>query len=323
MIADILLIAIGLVLLLAAGDLLVRGAVGLASALKIPALVISLTIVAFGTSAPELVVSVQAVLSNSAGIAIGNIIGSNIANTLLVLGAPAIVYPISAHVKGLRRHGVIMALATALFAFVAYSSGVLDTVIGGALFAGILLYIAYMFVRALRGADDEPVLDEIEEYAQITGVSFKTLFFLIAGLVGLPAGAHLLVTHASALAADLGVREEAIGLTIVAFGTSLPELATVLAAAFHRKSDVAIGNIVGSNIFNILAVGGAAGLAGRAVFDPTTLRVDMPVMLGAAVVLLYFILWRRDIGRATGLFMTLAYFGFIAALFFLTEGVSL
>lgn len=322
MIAEtVLIIIFGLVLLLLAGDMLVRGAVGLAAALRIPALVISLTIVAFGTSAPELVVSVKAVLSGNAGIAVGNIIGSNIANIFLVLGLPAVIYPISAHVKGLRRHGVVMILATALFAFIAYTSGVIDRSVGAMLFAGILLYIAYMFVRALRGADDEPVLDEVEEYAQITGVSAKTLFFLAAGLIGLPAGAHLLVANGAELASALGVREEFIGLTIVAFGTSLPELATVLAAAFHRKSDVAIGNIVGSNIFNILAVGGAAGLTGRVAFNPATLQVDIPVMIAAALLLFYFIIGRRDIGRLTGLIMTAAYFGFVIALIYLPEGV--
>ncbi len=319
-VADISFTILGLALLLFAGDLLVRGAVALAAALKIPTLVIGLTIVAFGTSAPEMVVSIQAVLSGNAGIAIGNIIGSNIANIFLVLGIPAIIYPISAHVKGLRRHGVVMAVSTVVFAMIAYSSGVLDRPVGAALFAGIILYIAYMFVRALRGADDEPVLDEVEDYAQLTGVSLKTVVFIVIGLMGLPLGAHLLVTHGSALAANLGVREEVIGLTIVAFGTSLPELATVLSAAFHRKSDVAIGNVVGSNIFNILAVGGAAGLTGTVYFKPTTLEIDIPVMIVAAAVLFYFILSRRDIGRVMGLVMTATYLGFIIALMFFGEG---
>ena len=314
MFAEIVLIVLGLAILLIAGDLLVRGAVGLAAALNIPALVISLTIVAFGTSAPELVVTVQAVLTGNDGIALGNIIGSNIANIFLVLGLPAIIYPITTHVLGLRRHIVVMLTATAAFAGAAYVTGYVDTAIGGAFFASIIAYVAYMWLRARKGRGGDPVLDEVEEYQEANGLSFKTLLFLAAGLAGLPVGAHLLVSNGAILAAGLGVREEVIGLTIVAFGTSLPELATVVAAALHRKSDVAIGGIIGSNIFNILAVGGAAGLAGTAVFDPASLTWEMPVMIAAAAVLSAFVLSRRDIGRLAGLAMFGVYVGFIAVL---------
>ena len=310
---EIILVALGLIVLLVAGDLLVRGAVGLAAALNIPALVISLTIVAFGTSAPELVVSVQAVLSGSDGIALGNIIGSNIANIFLVLGLPAIIYPISTHVPGLRRHGVLMLAATALFVLVAYVSGEINTAIGAAFFIGIIAYIVYMWVGASRGRV-EPVLDEVEEYLPPNGITLKTIGFLAAGLIGLPLGAHLLVTSGAELATQLGVRDEVIGLTIVAFGTSLPELATVVAAALHKKSDVAIGGVIGSNIFNFFAVGGAAGLAGTAYFDPASLRMDIPVMVLAAVVLAAFVFAKRDIGRLTGFLMVAAYGGFIFAL---------
>jgi len=308
---QVLFIVLGLAVLLIAGDLLVRGAVALAAALKIPALIVSLTIVAFGTSAPELVVTVQAVLSGAEGIALGNIIGSNIANIFLVLGLPAIIYPITTHVTGLRRHAVIMLLATVAFLAAAYGPGEIDTRVGVGLFAGILAYVAYMWIRASRGDASDPILDEVEEYSHASGVTLKTLAFLAAGLIGLPAGAHLLVSNASELASDLGVRDELIGLTIVAFGTSLPELATVIAAALHRKSDVAIGGVIGSNIFNILAVGGAAGLAGTARFDAESLSLDLPVMAFAAVALAAFVLTRRNIGRLTGLVFFLAYVGFI------------
>ncbi len=314
MFAEIVLVVLGLILLLVAGDLLVRGAVGLAAALNVPTLIISLTIVAFGTSAPELVVTVQAVLSDNDGIALGNIIGSNIANVLLVLGLPAVIYPISTHVPGLRRHLVVMLLATAAFVGAAFAAGFIDTRIGAALFSGILLYIAYMWARARKGAGNDPVLDEVEEFQDANRISPKVIAFVIAGLVGLPVGAHLLVTNGAALAAGFGVREEVIGLTIVAFGTSLPELATVAAAALHRKSDVAIGGIIGSNIFNILAVGGAAGLAGTAAFDPASLQTEIPVMIAAALALSFFVATKRDIGRAAGAAMFLAYAGFIILL---------
>ena len=315
MIVDIALILVGLSVLLIAGDLLVRGAVGLANAMKIPALIVSLTIVAFGTSAPELVVSIQAVLSGNSGIALGNIIGSNIANVFLVLGLPAMIYPISAHVIGLRRHAVFMILATIAFALIAYRNGAIEFQTGAMLFTGILIYIAVMWARAVRGAPDDPVIDEVAEYAS-QGGSAKTLLFLIGGLVGLPLGAHLLVSHGADLAYDIGVREEVIGLTIIAFGTSLPELATVVAAALHKKSDVALGGVIGSNIFNLLAVGGAAGLTGVAVFDAASLRIDIPVMIIAAAAVSAFVFTRRDIGRFSGLLMFLCYVVFIAGLAF-------
>jgi len=313
MIDEIILILFGLGVLLVSGDILVRGAVGLATALKVPALLVSLTIVAFGTSAPELVVSIQAVLQGSGGIAIGNIIGSNIANIFLVLGFPALVYPIATQISGLTRHVVVMLIASAAFAGVAYTGGVITPAIGYALFAGIIAYVSYMGLRAARGADDDPLIDDVAEYAG-AGLSARTILFLIVGLIGLPLGAHLLVTNGSTLAAAVGVREAVIGLTIVAFGTSLPELATVLAAAFHKKSDVAIGNVVGSNIFNILAVGGATGIAGGAAFDPLSRTFDLPIMLASALVIAAFVFARRSIGRVWGAVLAALYLGFVILL---------
>ena len=214
-----------------------------------------------------------------------------------------------------------MLVATAAFAGAAYTAGHIDTRIGAALFLGIVLYVAYMWIRASRGGASDPVLDEVEEYRESSALSLKTILFLIAGLAGLPLGAHLLVSNGASLAADIGVREELIGLTIIAFGTSLPELATVVAAALHKKSDVAIGGVIGSNIFNLLAVGGAAGLAGTAVFDSQSLAVDIPVMIAAALAVSIFVLSRRDIGRLTGLFFFGAYIGFVIALTALEGGL--
>lgn len=308
------LIIVGLVTLLIAGDVLVRGAVSLATALKIPALIVSLTIVAFGTSAPELVVSVQAVLAGNSGIAIGNIIGSNIANILLVIGLPAIIYPMSTHVAGLRKHAAFMLFATGAFSAAAYFRGAIDPFTGPLLFVGIIGFVGYMWIKARAGDQNDPVMDEVAEYAQSAGLSMRTIVYIGAGLLGLPLGAHLLVSNGGALASELGVRDELIGLTIVAFGTSLPELATVVAAAVHKKADVAIGGIVGSNIFNLLAVGGAAGIVGTATFKPETLAFDLPVMIASAIVLCGFIFTRRDIGRFAGLIMFAGYIAFIAFL---------
>ncbi|MEO0851046.1 MAG: calcium/sodium antiporter, partial [Pseudomonadota bacterium] len=283
------------------------------------ALVVSLTIVAFGTSAPEIFVSIQAVTSDAGGIALGNIIGSNIANILMVLGFPAIIYPMSSHVPGLRRHGVIVTAATLVFAFIAYTMGGITQTVGLALTAAIICYVLSMMIEARRGTGENPILDDVEEFTDGDGLALSTLIFIIVGLIGLPLGAHLLVKNGVIIATSLGVRETIIGLTVIAFGTSLPELATVISAALKKKSDVAIGSIVGSNIFNLLAVGGATGLAGGAVFDPVSLRFDLPVMVGATLLLFIFIIRRQDIGRVAGLVMAGGYVSFIATLAYLNS----
>jgi len=308
---ETLLVIVGLIALLVAGELLVRGAVDLARALNIPALVVSLTIVAFGTSAPEIFVSVQAVMQGSAGIALGNIIGSNIANILMVIGMPAIIYPISTHVPGLHPHAVVLTLATLAFTFAAFFVGAINFYIGLALFSSLVAYLTYMLLEALKGRSENPVLDDIEEFSDSDGLQFSTILFIITGLVGLPLGAHLLVSNGSSLASGLGVRESVIGLTVIAFGTSLPELATVLSAALKKKSDVAIGSIIGSNIFNLLAVGGVTGLVGGATFDKATLHFELPVMIIATTLLVGFVFAKRDIQRGTGIIMAAGYIAFI------------
>ncbi len=312
MISHFILLFFGLAVLLIAGDLLVRGAVGLALAARIPALLVSLTIVAFGTSAPELVVSIEAALKGAGGIAIGNIVGSNIANVFLVLGLPALIYPIATAIDGLRSHLVIMLAATAGLAFLAYGPGAISPLSGAFLLAGIVAYGAFVAWRALSGRKNDPTIDDIEAFADKPGVNVRTLLFVAAGLGGLPLGAHLLVTHGSAIAEAAGIREAVIGLTIIAFGTSLPELATVAAAALRKKSDVAIGGVIGSNIFNVFAVGGAAGVAGGVSFDPQSRMLDIPAMIIAALFMSYFVLTRRPVGRVSGVVCLAAYLAFIA-----------
>ncbi|MCI5044656.1 MAG: calcium/sodium antiporter [Aquisalinus sp.] len=314
MLTNIILIIFGLGLLIVGGDLLVRGAVSLASRLNIPTLLISLTIVAFGTSAPEFVVTLQDVLTGDAtsnGIAMGNIIGSNIANVLLVLGLPAILYPIAMNLPGCKRHATVMLLASVLFAYFVYVPGAIDTTAGIALMGSIFLYIVYIGWRATQpGGEEEPVLEDLDEFTE-DDAFWKTPAFLIAGLIGLPLGAKLLVDNGSAVASELGVREEVIGLTIVAFGTSLPELATVVAAALKRQAEVAVGNIVGSNIFNLLFVGGTAGLAGTSYFTDAARSIDMPVMLASTAVLAVLIFGGIRLNRFMGIGMFIAYAGYI------------
>ncbi|MEM8987371.1 MAG: calcium/sodium antiporter [Pseudomonadota bacterium] len=302
----------GLAVLLISGDILVRGAVGLAKLLNIPPLLIGMTIVAFGTSAPELVVTVKAVLAGEAGIAVGNIIGSNIANVLLVLGLPAIIYPIACSVDGLKRNAVIMLIATALFSWFAFQPGAIDFNRGAFLFALIVAFVAYSGLRMRSGGQDEA--EELEELEDAPSGAVRIGVYIIVGLIGLPIGAQLLVDNAALLAAQLGVRDELIGLTIIAFGTSLPELATVVAAAMRKHSAVALGNVVGSNLFNLLAVGGAAGLAGGAAFSPAAQMFDVPVMIACTILVSGFIFLRGTINRMWGVLFSIAYFAYIGVL---------
>lgn len=309
MVADFLFVLVGLAVVLAAGDLLVRGAVGLAARLKISALFISLSIVAFGTSAPELFVAIDAARSGAPGVAIGNIIGSNIANVLLVLGLPALVHPIAVRPGGLSAHAAAAIVATLLFAGVAYGLGRLGATTGAALVLSVFAYVLFLRLRERKDAV-EKVLPDASAFASAS--LGQAAAFLVAGLIGLPLGAHLVVENASSIAAAFGVRETVIGLTVVAIGTSLPELATVFAAALHRKSDVAIGSVIGSNIFNILAVGGATGLAGGGAFDAASLRLELPVMIATTFLLAGFVFARRDIGRVSGALMLVAFAVFLA-----------
>ncbi|MEL6365598.1 MAG: calcium/sodium antiporter [Pseudomonadota bacterium] len=311
---DVSLAILGLVVLLVAGDLLVRGSVALAGALNIPKLIVGLTIVAFGTSAPELMVSIKATLTGDAGIAIGNIVGSNIANVLLVLGVPAIIYPVASKEPGCRRYASAMLGATALFAFYAYAQGAIGMTSGVVLFGGLLLYLAYAAVRAMSG-DEDPMATDIEEF-EANGSALKIAAFLILGLVGLPLGANLLVENGAEIARELNVREEVIGLTLIAFGTSLPELATTVSGAIRREQGIVIGNILGSNIFNLLAVGAAIGVFGGARFDEYALTLDIPVMIAAALIIAVVVYTRATISRGLGL---LFLGGYLAYIFVLTR----
>jgi cation:H+ antiporter len=306
---DAAYLVLGLAVLLIGGDLLVRGAVGLAARLEVPALLISLTVVAFGTSAPELFVAVQSVIEGHSALGLGNIVGSNVANLLLVIGAPALLLaPISAQTRGLRAHAGALLVATAAFSAIAYLRAEIDFAAGALLVAGIVGFVVFLSRRARTDSAD-PVLPDPSGFVEAHGARIALLFF--GGLVGLPLGAHLVVDHGAALASAAGMRESALGAAFIGFGAALPELATVMAAAAHKKTDVAIGNVIGSNIFNLLAIGGAAGLAGGAVFDRGALRLDLPIMIASALALSAFVFARRDVGRAPGLLLSAAYLGFI------------
>ena len=304
---------LGLLILLLAGDALVRGAVNLALRLGIPALIVSLTIVAFGTSAPELLISVQAVLKNVPGIAIGNVVGSNTANILLVLGFPAILAVLHTSACDSRKSFRQMITATVIFIALAYR-GIFDW-ISGVILLSVLFYIlshAVLDAKAHRkngccGEDEE----EEPEGADPDMPWWKILVFLVLGLVGLPLGADLLIDSAEVLARRYGVSESVIGLTLVALGTSLPELATTTMAALRRQADVAIGNVIGSNMFNLLAIIGIASLVGPLPVDSKFLEFDLWVMLGASILLVPFVYFRKDINRVWGIALTVLYVSYI------------
>lgn len=296
----ILLFLVGLVALFFGGDLLVRGAVAAARSLRISDLLIGMTVVGFGTSLPELLVSVQAAWSGYPGIALGNVIGSNVANILLILGAAALLFPVRAQFALLRRDLLAMLAATVGF-WLLIANGMLGRIEGLALIAALTGYLVYSL------NDAEPVA-ELASSTKPESFSIGSAFKIAVGLGALIVGAHLLVDSATILARKAGLSEAAIGLTVVAVGTSLPELATSLVAAWHRNASVALGNVIGSNLFNIMGIMGVTA----AIFPveaPTRFSLmDMPIALATAC-LLTFCVWRQGGLSRTGGALLLAGYG--------------
>lgn len=296
---DILYALIGLAVLLLAGDALVRGAVALGLRLGIPVLIVGLTVVAFGTSAPELLVSIQAALEGVPGIAIGNVVGSNIANVLLVLGLPALIGAIDPSRSDSGRSYLMMIAALVVFIGLAFAGPLHFW--HAAVLLGLFALLMVDMVRQSRNGVPEAI-----EGADPAMPGWKLAAYLVVGLVGLPIGAQLLIDGAVGLSRSLGIPEEVIGLTMVAVGTSLPELATTTAAAIRRETDVAMGNVIGSNLFNTLSILGFASLFGPIPVDAAFLTRDLWVMLGCALLLAPFVLAGWKITRIWGI-------GFIAA----------
>jgi len=307
----------GIAILVIAGDLLVRGSAALAKGLGIPTLIIGLTVVALGTSAPEMVVSVGAVLVGAPSLAVGNVIGSNIANMLLVLGLPAIILPITTTAPGTRRNIAIAIAATIIFYLMAIGGKIVFWQ-GAVLFALIVIYLLYLFLHAKSGAKIAEVIDA-EQLDGLPASRLRILMFILAGLVGLPLGGYLVGQNAIDIAETLHVSDAIIGLTIVAIGTSLPELATSVIAAVRGHSELAIGNAFGSNIFNIFAVGGASAMTGTLPIDSSLMEFDLPIMLAATVLLGLFVFARKPIGRWAGF---LIFFSYIAYLTWLVVKVA-
>ena len=302
-------VVLGLVTLLLAGDFLVRAAVNLALRLGISALVVSLTVVAFGTSAPELLIVLSAMADDAPGLAMGNIVGSNTANILLVLGLPALVAGLYTTGFDSKKVFIFMILATVLFIILAFV-GPFSWWHGGlmlAVLAAILLDQAWTARRVSRVALATEDLNGVD--TSMPG--WKITLYLLFGLVGLPLGAKVLVVNAEIIAREFGVPETAIGLTLIAVGTSLPELATTTVAAIRRQADVALGNVIGSNMFNLLAIIGIAALVGPIPVADEFLRFDLWVMLAASFLLIPFVFFRRNITRIWGAALTLLYMAYL------------
>lgn len=300
---------IGLVILLLAGDALVRGAVNLSLRLGVPALIVSLTIVAFGTSAPELLISVRAILDGVPGLALGNVVGSNTANILLVLGVPALLAAMHTSEHDTRKTYLQMIAATVLFIFLCMM-GTLTWMSGLILLAALAAMLIWAVTEAGRHRKANIDLEEVE--GADPSISWpKIVIFLVLGLIGLPLGADLLVKGSTNIARSFGVSETVIGLTLVAIGTSLPELATTVMAALRRQADVALGNVIGSNMFNLLGIMGVASLVGPIPIDPGILRFDLWIMLGASLILIPFVFMKVDITRFWGIVLSMTYIAYL------------
>jgi len=312
----------GLVYLLLGGDVLVRGAVALARKYHVSPMVIALTVIAFGTSLPELVVVVQAALTGYPGLVFGNVVGSNIANILLVAGAAAIVYPLSYGEHSVKRDSIVMIAATVLLILLS-ANGILGRVEGAILLAclvGVTLITMREATRMYRGSEVKPPL---EWALGLPANPWMIALFIVVGAIGLPVGAKLVVDASVEMATHLGVDEALIGLTILAFGTSLPELATTVVAAVQKRTEVAIGTVVGSNIFNVLAILGVGAVISPLPFEVSRefFTLNFPVMLGTALLLSVFVWLRRPLRRPAGIVFVAWYVTYIVLLVLRSRGL--
>ncbi|MEC7721346.1 MAG: calcium/sodium antiporter [Pseudomonadota bacterium] len=310
MLEAILLVLGGFVLLGGGGEGLVSGAVSLADRLKVPPLIIGLTVIAFGTSAPELTVSIQAAFQGQPDIAVGNIIGSNISNMLLVLGISALIQPIIVEGKELSRDGIFMLLVTLGFSFVAFYGDITRLVAVG--MVGVIgLYTVYLY----RLGSDEDATQEVSENLLAGASVFVCLVILALGTIAVVWGADLLVKGAVILATEFGVSEGVIGLTVVAIGTSLPELAISILAALRGHAALAVGNIVGSNIYNILLILGVTGLVHPIAIAPDFLLMDIWMLLGVSGLTVFLLSCQQGISRVFGGLFLVTYIIYISFLF--------
>ncbi|WP_422000660.1 calcium/sodium antiporter [Roseovarius mucosus] len=315
MLHDLVLVAAGLVLLFVGGEALVRGAVAIAERMGVSKLLIGLVIVGFGTSTPELLVSVKAALDGASEIALGNVVGSNIANILLIFGLAAVIAPVMGWARTAVREALVATLVS-LVAFALVQGAVISRMEGIAMLLVMVGYLVASYWLERRDRSAQTFQHEAEAFAG--GVAVRRWvppLLALGGIVALVFGADLLVEGAVNIARVYGVPDAVIGLSLVAIGTSLPELATAIVAAIRRQSDVVLGNVIGSNIFNILAILGVTVVIQPIEVSARFRDVDTPVMLGVALLLLALLFATRRIGRGWGLVMLGLYAAYMVMLF--------
>ncbi len=322
----IVFLVVGLVLLWKAADFLVSGAVSLANRLGISPLVIGLTIVAMGTSAPEVAASIAATLRGTGDIAIGNVYGSNIANLALVGGLCALVRPISVRLSVIKREMPVMLIVALLLLPVLYNLAI-SRPEGIVLLVIFFAMIVFTILQARRQVKIKPEVemelsDEIEVVKKVRPKAlWLSIVLIVTGLVGLAIGADITLRGAVVIGAKAGLSEAVIGMTIVALGTSLPELATCLTAAFKGQDDISIGNLVGSNIFNTLLVTGTAGVIGPLSITSRLVGTDYWIMVAVSILFMIMALIGKKISRTNGAILFCVYIGYIVYLFAFTAGV--
>ena len=302
---DVFWLVLGLAILILSGDYLVKGAVGIAEKFKISPLVIGMTVVSFGTSAPELFVSVKAAMGGSPDLAIGNVIGSNIANIALVLSITILIFPILVDRNSKIIDWPMMMFSSILF-YVFSLDGIISSLEGGILFV-LLIIFTVLLIRNSRKLN----LDLDDDIDGTPSNMPLTLFFLIGGLIGLKFGADWFVDGAKGVAKGFGMSDKVIGVTIVAFGTSVPELVASGVAAFRHQTDISLGNLVGSNIFNIMIVIGITAMIMPIKVADSVMKFDMYWMLGISLALYPMMFIGKKMGRIHGIILLSAYLTFI------------
>lgn len=311
---DYILLILGLTTLIVGGEFLVRGAVGIAKKAQISTLVIGMTVISFGTSAPELFVSISSALEGNPDIAIGNVVGSNIANIALVLGVTVLIFPIAVQRNSKIVDWPMMMLATILFWAFSY-----DFIIEwweGAILFGILLIFTYLLIRNSRRATkrEKAAVEDNDEIASVKDKVGLSILFTLLGLVGLYFGAEWLIDGAVGIAESFQMEKRIIAITVVAFGTSVPELVTSAVAAFKKETDISVGNLIGSNIFNIMAVIGVTAMVHPTAVDEKIFNVDFWWMIAIAVALLPIMMIGKKIGRLKGALLLGTYVVYISIL---------
>ena len=309
MLISFLMLFFGIFILVYSGNKMVESAASLAKSLGVSGLIIGLTIVAFGTSSPELVVGVRSVTTGVGELASANVIGSNIANVLLALGIPATIIAIPTNTIGVARNASIALLASILLIVMVFINNPLLFWQSFILCMCILIYLLWMYRLSSAGSEDPILYELINEASDSHSESSKAslTIVLLIGIVGLLLGGHIIVRNAVLIATAFNVSETVIGLTIVAIGTSLPEIATVIIASYRGQPQVALGGVIGSNIFNLLAVLGISGLTGPIDVSASIVSFDIWILLLTAITLVFLVLRRKPIGRKTGIFFLLGY----------------